>query len=59
MYVLLSVDFGCCILSFYFFSWNDVGVGQTAGSRRLEQDNLGAVVMELCELEGWRACVRF
>ena len=38
MYVLLVVDFGCCILSFYYFSWNIVGVGQTAWSRRLEQD---------------------
>ncbi len=59
LYVLLGIDFGCCIWSFYYFSWNVVGVGQTAESRRLEQDLLGVVVMELCELEGWRACVRF
>ncbi len=38
LYVLFSIYFGCCILSFYHFSWNVVGVGQTAESRRLEQD---------------------
>jgi hypothetical protein len=57
--VLLGVDFGWCILRFYYFVWNVVGVGQTTRSRRLESAWMGAVVMKLCELGTWRACVRF
>ena len=35
--VLLGVDFGWCVLSFYYLFWNVLGVGQTIRSRQLEK----------------------
>ena len=57
--VLLSVEFGLFILIFEYSFCNVIGVFQAARNRRLDSAWLGAIVLGLCGLGSWRACVRF